>query len=108
MRRQINISDSGNVDLINHSELTISKLLEVDVGVAKRPPGDHVPAHPDGEDGADDGELLEEHRLCDLGAQVAHIETRHGVVRLGLDWSGLERHPSLDFLTFCAFSLSSS
>jgi len=30
----------------------ISRLLEVDVGVSKRAPGDHVPAHSDGEDRA--------------------------------------------------------
>merc|ERR1719412_3547669 len=34
------------------SALGVSRLLEVDVGVAERPPGDHVPAHPDGQDGA--------------------------------------------------------
>ena len=81
--------------LINSSDLTISGLLEVDVGVAKRPPGDHVPAHPDGEDGARGGELLEEHGLGDLGCQVSHVETRHGVVGPGLGGSRLERHLSL-------------
>ena len=38
----------------------------------------------DGEDGASRRELLEEHRLGDLGGQVAHIEAGHGVVRAGL------------------------
>ena len=76
-------------------ELTISWLLEVDVGVAQRPPGDHVPAHPDGEDGAGRGELLEEHGLGDLGGQVSNVETRHGVVGPGLGWSGLKSHLSL-------------
>ena len=46
--------------------LGVSGLLEVDVGVSKGPPGDHVPAHPDGGDGADGGELLKEHRLSNL------------------------------------------
>jgi len=75
--------------------LGISWLLEVDVGVAKRPPGDHVPAHPDGEDGARGGELLEEHGLGDLGCQVSHVETRHGVIGPGLGRSGLKSHLSL-------------
>ena len=89
--------------LINNSELTVSRLLEVDVGVPERPPGDHVPAHSDGEDGARGGELLEEHGLGDLGCQVPHIETRHRVVWPGLGWgSGLQRHLSLGLASLLA------
>lgn len=46
--------------------LTISGLLEVDVGVPKRAPGDHVPTHSDGEDWPCRRELLKEHRLSNL------------------------------------------
>ena len=81
--------------LTSNLELTIGRLLEVDVGVAQRPPGDHVPAHPDGEHGASGGELLEQHGLGHLGCQVSHVETRHGIVRPGLGGSGLKSHLSL-------------
>jgi len=60
--------------------LGISRLLEVDVGISEGPPGNHVPAHTDGEDRARGGELLEEHRLGYLGGQIAHIERGHGIV----------------------------
>ena len=49
-------------------------LREVDISVAQRLASDHVPAHPDGEDRASGGELLEEHRLGGLLCQVADIE----------------------------------
>ena len=42
------------------NNVTISRLVEVDVGIAERPLGDQVPAHPDGVDGTGRGELLEE------------------------------------------------
>merc|ERR1719222_875373 len=58
----------------------ISGLLEVDVGVSKRAPGDHVPAHADGEDRPRRGELLKEHRLGDLRGEIATVERGHGVV----------------------------
>ena len=35
------------------------------------PPGDHIPAHPDGRDGANGGKLLKEHRLCHLKISLA-------------------------------------
>ena len=54
--------------------LTISGLLEVDVGVSKRAPGDHVPAHADGEDRPRRGELLKEHRLGDLHNLVSAFD----------------------------------
>ena len=80
--------------------LTIRSLLKVDVGVAKgtpegclyhsmlvlfhlnnikprdmisNPPGDHVSADTDGGDGADGGELLEEHRLGHLNISLALV-----------------------------------
>ena len=69
--------------------------MEVDVGVAEGPPGDHVPAHPDGQDGARGGELLEEHRLGDLRGEVTHVQACHGVVGPGLGGGRLESHLSL-------------
>ena len=54
--------------------------MEVNVGVSKGPPGDHVSADTDGEDGSGRGELLEQHGLGDLGSQVTNIEAGHGVV----------------------------
>lgn len=43
--------------------LTVSWLLEVDVGVAQRAAGGHVAAHADGQDGPRGRELVEEHGL---------------------------------------------
>merc|ERR1719318_51587 len=80
------------------SSFGIGRLLEVDVGVSKRPPGDHVPADPDGQHRARGGELLEEHGLGDLWGQVPHVEAGHGVVRarlLGGRWCSLHCHFSL-------------
>lgn len=58
---------------------TISWLLEVHVGIAKRPAGDHVSAHPDGEDGSGRAELLVQHGLGDVRMQVSYVEGGHGV-----------------------------
>merc|ERR1719427_1196403 len=52
----------------------ISGLLEVDVGVPKRAPGDHVPTHSDGEDWPCRRELLKEHRLGNLRGEIADVE----------------------------------
>lgn len=60
---------------------TVRRLLEVDVGVAERAPGDHVPADADGEDGPGGAELLVEHGLGHVGVQVPHVEGGHGVAR---------------------------
>ena len=49
-------------------------MLEVNVGVSKGPPGDHVSADTDGEDGSGSGELLEQNGLGDHGSQVTNIE----------------------------------
>ncbi len=62
-------------------------MLEVDVGVAQGPSGDHVPADPDGENGSGSRELLEEHRLGHIGGKVAHVERGHRVV--GGPWLSL-------------------
>lgn len=59
--------------------LTIRRLLEVNIGVAEGPAGDHVPAHPNGEDGPGGAELLVEHGLGDIGVQVTHVQRRHRV-----------------------------
>lgn len=55
-------------------ELTVSRLLEIDVGIAQRAPGSHIPTHADGKDIADRGEHLIEHRFSHVGVQIAHIE----------------------------------
>lgn len=58
---------------------TISRLLEVYVGIAERPAGDHVSAHPDGQDRSSRAEFLVEHGLGDVRVQVPHIEGGHRV-----------------------------
>lgn len=54
--------------------LTVSRLLEVDVGIAQRAPGGHIPTHADGQNSADGGEHLIEHSFGYIGVQIAHIE----------------------------------
>ncbi len=63
--------------------ITIGRLLKVDVGVTQRPPGDHVPADPDGQDGSGCRKLLEEHRLGHIRSKVADVEGSHRVVGSG-------------------------
>lgn len=59
--------------------LTVSGLLEVDVGVTERAAGHHVPAHPDGEDGSGWTELLVQHGLGHILVQIPHIQRSHRV-----------------------------
>lgn len=59
--------------------LTVSRLLEVDIGIAERSPSDHVSTDPDGEDGPRRAELLVEHGLGHIWVQVPHIEGGHRV-----------------------------
>lgn len=60
---------------------TISRLLEVDIGVSEGPAGDHVPAHSDGENGPSRTELLVKHGLGNVWMQVPHIQGGHRVTR---------------------------
>lgn len=59
--------------------LTVGGLGEVDISISQGAAGDHVPADPDGEHRAGRAELLVQHRLGDVGVQVAHIQRSHGV-----------------------------
>jgi hypothetical protein len=57
---------------------TVSRVDVVDVGVSERPPGDGVPADPDGSHGSDHVEDLEEHRLGNGRVELADVERRRG------------------------------
>lgn len=59
--------------------LTVSGLLEVDVGVTERAAGHHVPAHPNGQNGPGRAELLVKHGLGDILVQITHIKGGHRV-----------------------------
>lgn len=59
--------------------LTVRWLLEVDIGVSKGTPGDHVPADPDREDGSGRAEFLVQHGLGDVRMQVPDVQGGHGV-----------------------------
>ena len=48
------------------SIITISRLLEVDIGVAKGHPRDHVSADSDGQNGSSRGEFFKKHGLSDI------------------------------------------
>merc|ERR1719284_2337386 len=78
--------------MVSRALFGISRLLEVDVGVSEGPPGDHVSADTDGEDGSGRGELLEQHGLGDLGSQVTNIEAGHGIVGARLLGRGSSLH----------------
>ena len=54
--------------------LTVCWLLEVDIGVAKTPPGHDVSAHSDGENRSRRAEPLEQHGLANLGVEVSHVQ----------------------------------
>lgn len=58
---------------------TVCRLLKVDIGIAQRPARDHVPAHPDGQDGTGRAELLVEHGFSHVLVQVSNIQGGHGV-----------------------------
>ena len=60
---------------------TISRLLEVNIGIAKRTAGNHVSAHPDGEDGSSRAEFLVEHGLGNVWVQIPYIEGGHWIAR---------------------------
>lgn len=59
--------------------LTVRWLLEVDIGVSKGTPGDHVPTDPDREDGSGWAEFLIQHGLGDVRMQVPDVQGSHGV-----------------------------
>lgn len=59
---------------------TVSRLGEVDVRVPEGAPGDHVSADPNGEHRAGWAEFLVQHRLRDVGVQVANVQRSHGII----------------------------
>lgn len=62
-----------------HTVLTVSWLREVDIRVSQGSPGDHVSADPDREHRSGWAEFLVQHRLGDVGVQVANVERSHRV-----------------------------
>lgn len=58
---------------------TISRLLEVNVGISQRSAGDDVPAHTDRHDGSRRREFLVEHGLCNIRMQVPYIQRGEGI-----------------------------
>ncbi len=62
-----------NVSLSSTPSFTVCRLLEVDIGIAQRPARDHVPTHPDGEDGSGRAKLLVEHGFGHVLVQVSNI-----------------------------------
>lgn len=60
---------------------TVSRLLEVDIGIAKGSTGDHVSAYSDGQDGPSRAEFFVEHGLGNVWMKVPHIEGSHWVAR---------------------------
>lgn len=58
---------------------TVSWLLEVDIGVSERTPSNHVPAHPDRQDGPGRAEFLIQHGLSHVLMEVPDVEGGHGV-----------------------------
>lgn len=59
---------------------TVSRLGEVHIGVSERAPGDHVSADPNGEHRAGGAEFLVQHRLGDVGVQVANVQRSHRII----------------------------
>lgn len=60
---------------------TVSRLLEIDIGISKGSAGDHVSAYSDGQNGPSRAEFLVEHGLGNVWMQVSHIEWSHRVAR---------------------------
>lgn len=69
------------LSILRYGKPTISRLLEVDIGIAEGPAGDHVSAYSDGQDGPSRAEFLVEHGLGNVWMQVSHIEGSHWVAR---------------------------
>lgn len=65
--------------LVFNGLLTVCWLLEVDIGVSKGTPGDHIPTDPDRENGSGWTEFLVQHGLGDVRMQVPDIQGSHGV-----------------------------
>lgn len=59
---------------------TVSGLGEVHVCVSEGAPGDHVSADPNGEHRAGWAEFLVQHRLRDVGVQVANVQRSHRII----------------------------
>ena len=59
--------------------LTVSRLLEVDVGITQGAAGDHIAADPDGQHRPRRTELFVQHGLGDVRVQVTHVQGGHGV-----------------------------
>lgn len=58
---------------------TVRWLLEVNIGVSKGTPGDHVPTDPDREDRSGWAEFLVQHGLGHILMQVPDVQGGHGV-----------------------------
>lgn len=61
------------------SLLTVSRLREVHISISEGAPGDHVAADPDGEHRSGWAEFLVQHRLRDVGVQIANVERSHRI-----------------------------
>lgn len=69
----------GSCDFVDTALLTISRLLEVDVGITQGAAGDHIAADPDGQHRPSRTELFIQHGLGDVRVQVTHVQGGHGV-----------------------------
>lgn len=65
--------------------LTISGLLEVDVGISQRTPGDDFAAHANRQHWSGGRELFEKHRLRDVRMQITHVQRRHDCMCVGFE-----------------------
>ena len=76
--------------------LTISRLLEIDVGVAEGTASDHVSADPDGHHRPRCRKLLKKHRLGNLIVEVSNVQRRNRIIGSGI----------IHFLTKSAIEIS--
>lgn len=60
--------------------LTVSRLLEVDIGVAQRAPSNHVTTDTDGKHGSSSRKLLKQSSLRNVGVQVPDIQRGHLII----------------------------
>lgn len=63
--------------------LTVSRLLEVHIGIAQWAPGNHVTTNPNWQDWSGRAEFLIQHSLRDIRVQVADIERSHRITPRG-------------------------
>lgn len=60
---------------------TVRWLLEVDIGISKRTPSNHVPTDPDRQDSPGRAEFLVQHGLGHVLVEVPDVQGGHGVTR---------------------------